>query len=44
MAEILEMALNALKKEIEKEPMSPERVTALVEAIKALSDIKPLLM
>lgn len=34
---VLDLTLEVLKKELEKEPISPERVTALLEAVKTLS-------
>lgn len=40
--ETLVAAYDALKREIEKEPLSPERVSALAEAIKTLLGINPL--
>lgn len=41
--DVLGAALEKLKREIEKEPLSPERVNALVGAIKVLAEINPLL-
>jgi hypothetical protein len=36
----LEMAFEALQKELEKAPVCPERVSALAETIKALAGIR----
>ena len=40
--EAISAALDKLKQEIEKEPLSPERVAALTGAIKVLAEINPL--
>lgn len=37
--EVLEEIIEALQKELKKEPLSPERVSALAEAIKAIVGI-----
>ena len=41
--EAMKTALQVLKKELEKEPLSPERLNALANVITALTKISPLL-
>lgn len=41
--EIILKAFDALEKELEKEPISTDRVTALTGVIKTLSDINPMI-
>lgn len=40
--EVINAALEKLKRELEKEPLSPERVMALTETIKVLAKINSL--
>jgi|GEM_PF-6304145 hypothetical protein len=40
--EIMTIALETLKHELKEEPLSPAKVTALAEVIKALSGVNPL--
>jgi len=39
---VLETALEALNRELEKDPLSPERIMAISKAIEVLVGIKPL--
>ena len=41
MQQALSLAYDKLQKELEKEPLSPERVAALINVIKTLDEIKP---
>ena len=40
--DLIILALDKLKKEIEREPLSPEKVSALIETIKVLKSLNPL--
>jgi len=40
---VLSAAFEALEKELKKDPVSPERVVAISEAIRALNGVNPLL-